>query len=80
MESKVQRWGNSLAVRIPKVFAEEAGLTEGTAIEVRLHRGGLLIEPSSVWNPTLDELVNGITADNRHDELDTGPAVGDEVW
>ena len=80
MESKVQRWGNSLAVRIPKAFAEEVGLTDDTSIEMRLHKGGLLIEPSSVWNPTLDELIDGITTENRHDEFDTGPAVGKEAW
>ena len=48
MKSKVQRWGNSLAVRIPKAFAEEVGLTDDSSIEMRLLRAGF-VEPSSTW-------------------------------
>ncbi len=80
MKIKVQRWGNSLAVRIPKSFAEEVGLSDDSAVEMRLVEGGLLVEPAASSTMTLDELLEGITADNLHGEVDTGPARGTEVW
>jgi antitoxin MazE len=80
VKTKIQRWGNSLAVRIPKVFAEEAGLKDDTSIEMRLVKGGLLLEPSPTWAPTLDELLDGVTESNLHDEVDAGAAQGLEAW
>lgn len=80
MKTKVQRWGNSLAVRIPKTFAEEVGLTDDSPIEMRLVEGGLLLERSSLRPLSLDELLDGITESNMHDEVDTGPAQGMEPW
>lgn len=80
MRSKVQKWGNSLAVRIPKSFAEEVGLKDDSTIEMRLFKGGLLLEPTPVWAPTLDELLDGVTAENVHDEADSGESRGSEAW
>jgi antitoxin MazE len=81
MRTKVQRWGNSLAVRIPKTFAEEVGLTDDSPVEMRLVKGGLLVEPSPSWAaPTLDELLDDVTETNLHDEIDTGAAQGSEAW
>jgi len=80
MRSRVQRWGNSLAVRIPKAFAEEVGLTDDCSIEMRLVKGGLLVEPSPVWTPSLDELLDGVTDQNQHGEIDAGKPQGAEVW
>lgn len=80
MKTRVQRWGNSLAVRIPKVFAEEVGLADDTTVEMRLVKGGLVIEPSATWTPSLEELVDGITESNVHGEVDTGRARGRESW
>lgn len=80
MRTKIQRWGNSLAVRIPKVFAEEVGLSDDSPIEMRLFKGGLLVEPSSTWAPSLEDLLDEVTDANLHDEVDTGSAQGSEVW
>jgi len=80
MKTKVQRWGNSLAVRIPKTFAEEAGLKNDSAVEMRLTEGGLLLEPSPAQTLTLDELLDRVTESNLHHEVDTGPAQGLEAW
>lgn len=80
MRTKVQRWGNSLAVRIPKIFAEEVGLVDEASIELRLIEGGLVIEPTAECAPTLAELLDGITDENRHEEISWGAPVGDEAW
>ena len=80
MNTKVQRWGNSLAVRIPKSFAEEVGLVDGSAVEMRLVDCGLLVEPVSARPPSLAELLAGVTASNLHAEVDTGSAQGSEAW
>lgn len=80
MKTKIQRWGNSLAVRIPKSFAEEVGLTDDSRVEMRLMKGGLLLEPCSTGAPSLEELLGGVTASNLHGEVATGPAQGSETW
>ena len=80
MKTRVQKWGNSLALRIPKFFAAEAGIREDTAVELSLTNGKLVIQPVAQEPPTLDELLRGVTDQNLHDEWDTGPAVGREVW
>ena len=80
MITKVQRWGNSLAVRIPKSFAEEVGLMDGSPVEMRLVDGGLLVEPASTRPLSLEELLDGVTDSNLHAEVDTGPAQGSEAW
>ena len=80
MQSKVQRWGNSLAVRIPKVFALDVGLTEDAAVELSVREGDLVISPVEPCSFTLEGLLGRITDENLHQEVETGPAVGNEVW
>ena len=80
MKARVQKWGNSLALRIPKAFAEEAGLSANSAVEMSLGAGGLVIRPVAPQEPTLEELLGGVTADNLPREWDTGPATGKEIW
>ena len=80
MKTRVQKWGNSLAVRIPKSFAAEAGLAADTPVDLSLVDGKLVIEPLAPQPLTLDELLRGVTDENLHGEWDTGPAVGREVW
>ncbi len=80
MLTKVQKWGNSLALRIPKAFAVEALLENNSFVEISIKKGQIIVKPvlSSSW--TLDELLAGITDDNLHNEIDAGFAVGNEVW
>jgi len=79
MKTRMQKWGNSLALRIPKPFAAEVGLEPDTPIELSLVDGKLVIAPLA--EPfTLDALLAGITEDNLHEEINTGPAVGNESW
>ena len=80
MKTRVQKWGNSLALRIPKSFAEEAGLHEDATVELSLTKGSLVVRPILVQPLTLAELLRGITDENLPGEWDTGPAVGKEVW
>ena len=80
MKTRVQKWGNSLALRIPKSFAAEAGLREDGPVELSLVEGKLVVQPVPEKPPTLDELLRGVTDQNLHGEWDTGPAVGREVW
>lgn len=79
MKTRIQRWGNSLAVRIPKAFASEVGLADESPVLLKVRRGALVVEPT-VAAPSLGDLVAGITAANLHREVDTGQAVGNEVW
>jgi antitoxin MazE len=80
MRTKVQRWGNSLALRIPKAFALDAQLENDSFVEISLVDGQIIITPvvTPIW--TLEELLAGINKNNIHDEIDTGFAVGNEVW
>ena len=80
MKARIQRWGNSLALRIPKSFASEAGLRENAAVELSLAKGKLVVRPVKEKSPTLEELLRGVTDENLHAEWDTGPAVGKEIW
>lgn len=80
MRTRVQKWGNSLAVRIPKSFAEEIGLQDDSPVDLRLSRGRLVLEPSAPQPPTLDDLLTKVRKSNIHAEFDTGPAQGREAW
>jgi antitoxin MazE len=78
------KWGNSLALRVPKAFADEIGASDGKAAEMSVSNGKLVIEIARTRRRrrryALDELVAGITPDNRHDEIEWGSAVGNEAW
>lgn len=80
MATNVARWGNSLAVRLPRVVAEQAGLREGEPLEVRVTESGDVVLSRARRRYTLDELVSKITPENRHEETDWGPPVGKEIW
>ena len=80
MESHIRKWGNSLALRIPKALAVEAGITEGSLVEVDLDGGGLSVRVVRTEGYSLDDLLAGVTPQNRHSEIETGRSVGREVW
>lgn len=79
MRGTIQRWGNSLALRIPKSFATDARLDDGSAVEISLTRGALVIRPAAPAEPTLDALLARVTPENLHTPVETGPAVGRET-
>ncbi len=80
MKTRVQKWGNSLALRIPKSFANEVGLQKETAIEISLADGKLIITPVTQPKMTLKQLLAKVTKENLHHEVDTGSAAGNEMW
>ena len=83
MSTRVQKWGNSLAVRIPDDVVEDMGLTPGKEVTVRKVRNTVVIAPTRTKKkkrPTLEELVSRITPQNRHEETDWGPPIGKEAW
>ena len=80
MNSTIQKWGNSLALRIPKALATETHLKKGSVVTLLIHKGKLVVKPIAKPEYTLKELLRGVAKKNIHSEVDTGHAVGLEVW
>jgi antitoxin MazE len=79
VRTRVQKWGNSLAVRIPKPFAEGAGLRTSSEVEISLEKGELRLSPvRRRWD--LRQMLSRVTKRNLHAEVDSGQAVGREAW
>jgi antitoxin MazE len=79
MRARVQRWGNSLALRIPRSFAVEAKLHQDTVVDLSLVNGKLVVQPILTPEVTLEQLLAQITEANVHGEVDSGPPVGQEI-
>ena len=79
MITKIQKWGNSLGVRIAKDLAAPLNLRPGTPVKLTRTRRGLMVEPTRA-RPTLDELIKQITPQNRHQLSDWWQEVGREIW
>jgi len=80
MRVRVQKWGNSLALRIPKPFAQDTGVREGTMVDVSVSEGRLVAAPVRTSKPRLRDLLAKVTRRNLHAEVEAGPAMGREVW
>jgi antitoxin MazE len=80
MVTKVQKWGNSLGLRIPKALAEDAGVEEGSPVDISMEGDRLVVQPIRSSKYELKDLVSQIREDNLHDEFPTGRRVGREVW
>ena len=80
MITKIQKWGNSLGLRIPKSFAAEAQVQAGSSVDISVEDGGLVVRPMRRKRYVLGELLRRVTSRNMHDEIATGEPVGREVW
>lgn len=80
MKVRIQKWGNSLAVRIPKALAEQTSIEMDSAADMSVERDRLVIRPVRKREYSLRELVSEISEKNIHDEVDTGANVGRESW
>jgi len=76
--SQIVKWGNSLAVRIPKPVAEESGFNQGDKIVIKAVNGKIELRRKDAL-PTLRELVAQITPENRYAETPTGRDRGKEA-
>ena len=79
MQTKIQKWGNSLAVRIPKAFVKEARVAYGTSVDLSVDDGKIVIDPHAEPEYRLEDLLKGVTKHNIHAEVETGNAVGREA-
>jgi antitoxin MazE len=79
MRARIQKWGNSLALRIPRSVAEETGLAQGAEVELQVRSGRLEIrvKPAKTYRP--EDLIRRIRKSNLHGEVDFGPPVGREL-
>jgi len=79
MKTTARKWGNSLAIRVPKRVAEEAGLREKDSVEIEVHEGTLVVRPHLRRVYRLEDLLKRITPRNVHDGVDFGEPVGREA-
>lgn len=80
MRVSVKKWGNSLALRIPKPFAEDAEVREGTVVDLSVSKGKIVAVPLGRKKVTLRELLAKVSQRNLHGEVDTGRPTGRESW
>ncbi len=77
---KIQKWGNSLALRIPVAFARETDIGAGVEVDLSLEEGRLVITPMPPDRYDLAELLGDITPENIHPEIPTSGPLGNEAW
>lgn len=77
MQTVVQKWGNSLGIRIPAMYAKEFEIKNGSTVEIIEEEGKLVIVPQK---QTLDDLLALVTEENMHVSVETGSSIGNEEW
>jgi len=80
METKIKKWGNSLAVRLPKRTVDFLDLKEGSSVGFDYNKNQIIIKPTKEKEYTLDDLLAKVTPENIHKEVDFGKPVGKEIW
>lgn len=79
MKATIQKWGNSLAVRIPKNITKDSRVSEGSNVDIMVENGKIVLSPVKK-EYYLNELLKNITIDNIHSEISTGDQIGGEIW
>lgn len=80
VKAKVQKWGNSLGIRIPRALAVEVGVDSESIVDISINYGDIIITPGKQRPPSLRRLLAKVTAENLHEEILTGDAAGRELW
>ena len=80
MQTKIQKWGNSLGLRIPRSVAAEAQVEKGATVDLSVENGRLLVRPLRVRKYALRGLLRKVNRRNLHGEISTGKTVGREAW
>jgi antitoxin MazE len=78
--TKVKKWGNSLAIRIPLGVAQNLGLAIDSNVQITSDGNIATLKPEKQHKVTLDELLDKVTPENIHSEFDWGKPVGKEIW
>ena len=79
LQTRIQKWGNSLGVRIPRSLADEVGVGPGSEVSLSVLEGELIVKPAFPARFKLEDLLAGITPENLHSAVDTGEPVGVEI-
>ncbi|ROL62444.1 AbrB/MazE/SpoVT family DNA-binding domain-containing protein [Bacteroidetes/Chlorobi group bacterium ChocPot_Mid] len=80
METISKKWGNSLGIRLPKVMAEHLNINDGSLLELRLEKDYIKIIPIKKQKIKLKDLLSMVNKNNIHNDIETGPPIGNEVW
>ena len=80
MRKRINKWGNSLGLRIPKLVAAEIGLEEDSLVDLAIVNGSIVISPARETPLELEAMLDRVTKENLHGEVNTGPAAGREAW
>lgn len=80
MNATVQKWGNSLALRIPKSLANDVDLHQGSVVELKVVEGEMVVKPKNERKLSLAQMLKRVTKKNLHAETDWGRPLGKEVW
>jgi len=80
MQTKIKKWGNSLALRIPKLIALDANLKLNKLVDLSIDKDSIIITPIEEKEYSLEKLLEGVYKNNLHGECDTGAPVGKEIW
>ena len=80
MQTKIKKWGNSLALRIPKLFVSDANLKLNKLVDISIDEGSIIITPINEKEYSLEKLLKSVSKNNLHGELDAGAPVGKEIW
>lgn len=78
--TQVKKWGNSLAIRVPRRVAADLGLSEDSLVEITTDGSTATVKAEANHPFSLEDLVKGITPDNVHSEVDWGAPIGKEIW
>jgi len=80
MQTKIEKWGNNLAILIPESFAMETDLKQNELVDVTMDDAKIIITPMKKNEYSLEDLLKGVSKNNLHEEVDTGSPVGKEIW
>ena len=80
MQTTIKKWGNSLALRIPKLLASDANLKINKTVDISIDKGSIIITPINEKEYSLEKLLKGVNKSNLHGEFDIGVPIGKEIW
>ncbi len=80
METRIGKWGNSLALRIPRSVADRVGIALNATVELTPRGEELIVSLPRRPGTELEGLLTCVTEENLHGEVETGASVGGEAW